>query len=102
MKKQLIYSLWIVLIGTQVIVAQKNNLNLAQKKYDELAFPKAIKLYEELAKDGYKSKELYENLANSYYYKADFAPAKIWYDSLFALTDVLSANTYNKYVNALN
>ena len=101
MKKQLIYSLWIVLIGTQVVVAQKNNLNLAQKKYDELAFPKAIKLYEELAKDGYKSKELYENLANSYYYKADFAPAKIWYDSLFALTDVLSANTYNKYVNAL-
>jgi outer membrane protein OmpA-like peptidoglycan-associated protein len=100
MKKQLIYLL-IVLMSTQFLVAQESKLNLAQKKYDELAYPQAIKLYEELAKDGYKSKELYENLANAYYYKADFAPAKIWYDSLFTVTDDLSANTYNKYVNAL-
>jgi outer membrane protein OmpA-like peptidoglycan-associated protein len=88
-------------MSTQFLVAQESKLNLAQKKYDELAYPQAIKLYEELAKDGYKSKELYENLANAYYYKADFAPAKIWYDSLFTVTDDLSANTYNKYVNAL-
>jgi outer membrane protein OmpA-like peptidoglycan-associated protein len=100
MKKQLIYLL-VVLMSTQFIVAQDSKLNLAQKKYDELAYPQAIKLYEELAKDGYKSKELFENLANAYYYKADFAPAKIWYDSLFIVTDDLSANTYNKYVNAL-
>lgn len=100
MKKQLIYLL-VVLMSTQFLVAQESKLNLAQKKYDELAYPQAIKLYEELAKDGYKSKELYENLANAYYYKADFAPAKIWYDSLFTVTDELSANTYNKYVNAL-
>lgn len=88
-------------MSTQFLVAQDSKLNLAQKKYDELAYPQAIKLYEELAKDGYKSKELYENLANAYYFKADFAPAKIWYDSLFTVTDDLSANTYNKYVNAL-
>lgn len=100
MKKQLIYLL-VVLMSTQFLVAQDSKLNLAQKKYVELAYPQAIKLYEELAKDGYKSKELYENLANAYYYKADFAPAKIWYDSLFTVTDDLSANTYNKYVNAL-
>jgi outer membrane protein OmpA-like peptidoglycan-associated protein len=100
MKKQLIYLLT-VLISSQFLIAQESKLNLAQKKYDELAFPQAIKLYEELAKDGYKSKELFENLANAYYYKADFAPAKIWYDSLFTVTDDLSANTYNKYVNAL-
>jgi outer membrane protein OmpA-like peptidoglycan-associated protein len=100
MKKQLIYLLT-VLISSQFLIAQESKLNLAQKKYDELAFPQAIKLYEELAKDGYKSKELFENLANAYYYKADFAPAKIWYDSLFTVTDDLSANTYNKYVNTL-
>jgi outer membrane protein OmpA-like peptidoglycan-associated protein len=100
MKKQLIYLLT-VLISSQFLIAQDSKLNLAQKKYDELAYPQAIKLYEELAKDGYKSKELFENLANAYYYKADFAPAKIWYDSLFTVTDDLSANTYNKYVNIL-
>jgi outer membrane protein OmpA-like peptidoglycan-associated protein len=100
MKKQLIYLLT-VLISSQFLIAQDSKLNLAQKKYDELAYPQAIKLYEELAKDGYKSKELFENLANAYYYKADFALAKIWYDSLFTVTDDLSANTYNKYVNIL-
>jgi outer membrane protein OmpA-like peptidoglycan-associated protein len=100
MKKQLIYLLT-VLISSQFLIAQDSKLNLAQKKYDELAYPQAIKLYEELAKDGYKSKELFENLANAYYFKSDFAPAKIWYDSLFTVTDDLSANTYNKYVNAL-
>ena len=100
MKKQLIYLLT-VLISSQFLIAQDSKLNLAQKKYDELAYPQAIKLYEELAKDGYKSKELFENLANAYYFKSDFTPAKIWYDSLFTVTDDLSANTYNKYVNAL-
>lgn len=100
MKKQLLYLLTI-LISSQFLIAQESKLNLAKKKYDEMAYPQAIKLYEELAKDGYKSKEFYENLANSYYYKAEFAPAKIWYDSLFTFTDDLSADTYNKYVNAL-
>ena len=100
MKKELIYLL-VVLISTQFIIAQDKKAQLAQKKYDKFAYPQAIKLYEELAKDGYKSKELFENLANAYYYKAEFEPAKIWYDSLFTFTDDLSADTYNKYVNAL-
>ncbi len=60
-----------------------------------------IKTYEDLAKDGYKSKELLENLANAYYYRAEFEPAKRWYDSLFLFTQELSANTYSKYVSTL-
>ena len=45
MKKQLIYLLT-VLISSQFLIAQDSKLNLAQKKYDELAYPQAIKLYE--------------------------------------------------------
>lgn len=101
MRKQIIYTLLtFVAVGSQV-VAQKSKIDLAQKKYDQLAYSEAIKTYEALAKDGYKSKELLENLANAYYYKADFAPAKRWYDSLFLFTQELSANTYSKYVSTL-
>lgn len=86
--------------GSQVL-AQQQKLQLAQKKYDQLAYSESIKTYEALAKDGYKSKELLENLANAYYFRAEFAPAKRWYDSLFLFTEELSANTYSKYVSTL-
>ena len=101
MKKQINYILVVLFLSSTAIIAQEKKLNSAQKKYDQLAYSESIKIYEELAKDGYKSKELYENLANAYYYKADFAPAKIWYDSLFVFTEDVSANTYNKYVNSI-
>jgi outer membrane protein OmpA-like peptidoglycan-associated protein len=101
MKKQIIFILLAITVSGYQVLAQQNKLDLAQKKYDELAYSESIKIYDALAKDGYKSKELLENLANAYYYKADFIPAKQWYDSLFLFTQELSANTYSKYVSTL-
>lgn len=101
MKKQITYLLFALFSTGFQVVAQQQKLDLAQKKYDQLAYSESIKIYEDLAKDGYKSKELLENLANAFYYKADFVPAKQWYDSLFVFTQDLSANTYSKYVSAL-
>jgi len=101
MKKQITYILVALLASVSQVVAQQSKLDLAQKKYDQLAYSESIKIYEDLAKDGYKSKELLENLANAYYYKADFVPAKRWYDSLYVFTQDLSANTYSKYVSTL-
>lgn len=101
MKKQFIYILFALLATGAQGIAQQSKLDLAQKKYNQLAYSESIKIYENLAKDGYKSKELLENLANAYYYRADFVPAKRWYDSLFVFTQDLSANTYSKYVSTL-
>jgi hypothetical protein len=101
MKKQIIFILLAITVSGSQVLAQQNKLDLAQKKYDELAYSESIKIYDALATDGYKSKELLENLANAFYYKADFIPAKQWYDSLFVFTQDLSANTYSKYVSAL-
>jgi hypothetical protein len=98
MKKQITFILLVLLATGAQGLAQQSKLDLAQKKYDQLAYSESIKIYADLAKDGYKSKELLENLANAYYYKADFVPAKQWYDSLFVFTQDLSANTYSKYV----
>jgi outer membrane protein OmpA-like peptidoglycan-associated protein len=101
MKKQITFILLVLLATGAQGLAQQSKLDLAQKKYDQLAYSESIKIYADLAKDGYKSKELLENLANAYYYKADFVPAKQWYDSLFVFTQDLSANTYSKYVSTL-
>lgn len=101
MRKQITYILFTLIASGSQVLAQQSKIDLAQKKYDQLAYSESIKTYEALAKDGYKSKELLENLANAYYYKAEFAPAKRWYDSLFLFTEELSANTYSKYVNTL-
>ena len=101
MKKQFIYIIFALLATGAQGIAQQSKLDLAQKKYNQLAYSESIKIYENLAKDGFKSKELLENLANAYYYKADFVPAKRWYDSLFVFTQDLSANTYSKYVSTL-
>lgn len=101
MRKQITYILLALIASGSQVLAQQQQLQLAQKKYDQLAYSESIKTYEALAKDGYKSKELLENLANAYYYRAEFAPAKRWYDSLFLFTEELSANTYSKYVSTL-
>ncbi|WP_396197474.1 OmpA family protein [Flavobacterium sp.] len=101
MKKQLAYILLTLLATSSQVVAQQSKLDLAQKKHNQLAYSESIKIYEDLAKSGYKSKELLENLANAYYYKADFVPAKRWYDSLYVFTQDLSANTFSKYVSTL-
>lgn len=101
MRKQITYILLALMASGSQVLAQQQKLQLAQKKYDQLAYSESIKTYEALAKDGYKSKELLENLANAYYFRAEFAPAKRWYDSLFLFTEELSANTYSKYVNTL-
>ena len=56
MKKQINYILVVLFLSSTAIIAQEKKLNSAQKKYDQLAYSESIKIYEELAKDGYKSK----------------------------------------------
>lgn len=101
MKKQIIYFLLVLLIAGSKVLAQQHKIDVAQKKYNQLAYGESINIYEELAKDGHKSKEMLENLANAYFYRAEFASAKRWYDSLFQFTKDVSANTYSKYVSTL-
>jgi hypothetical protein len=55
-KKYLIYTVLslFVLMG----YAQDRKLNKADKNYDSYAYFNAIEIYEEVAEEGYKSKEL--------------------------------------------
>lgn len=81
--------------------AQDHKLALADKSFRDLAYQDAINLYERLIFDGYSSQMLYQNLADAYYYQADYVSAKQWYDSLFVHNVDVTSNTYHKYVNTL-
>lgn len=100
--KYLIYTVLslFVLVG----YAQERKLDKADKKYDSYAFINAIEIYEEVAEEGYKSKELFEKLGNAYYYNADLTNAAKWYDELFkleGLEEAIAPEYYFRYAQAL-
>lgn len=97
--KYLIYTVLslFVLVG----YAQERKLNKADKKYDSYAFVNAIEIYEEVAEEGYKSKELFEKLGNAYYFKADLINASKWYGELFNLGEEVAPEYYFRYAQAL-
>jgi len=97
--KYLIYT--VISLFVLVGYAQERKLEKADKKYDSYAFINAIEIYEEVAEEGYKSKELFEKLGNSYYYHADLANAAKWYDELFKLDEEIAPEYYFRYSQAL-
>ncbi len=98
-KKYLIYTLvsLFVLIG----YAQDRKLDKADKKYDSYAYINAIEIYEEVAAEGYKSKELFEKLGNAYYFNADLINASKWYAELFKLGEEVDPEYYFRYAQTL-
>jgi outer membrane protein OmpA-like peptidoglycan-associated protein len=98
-KKYLIYTVLslFVLIG----YAQDRQLNKADKKYDSYAYINAIEIYEKVAEEGHKSKELFEKLGNSYYFNADLINASKWYGELFKLGEEVAPEYYFRYAQSL-
>ncbi len=98
-KKYIIYTVLslFVLMG----YAQERKLEKADKKYDSYAFINAIEIYEEVAAEGYKSKELFEKLGNAYYFNADLINASKWYGELFKLGEEVAPEYYFRYSQAL-
>mgnify|MGYP001025515077 FL=1 len=90
-----------LLFFTGFLNSQQNKESIANSKYNSMSYAKAIDLYERLVKDGYGSKQLFENLGNSYYLQSNYKLAKVSYDSLFKRTEDVSKSTYYRYINVL-
>lgn len=63
--------------------AQEYKKKQADKKFENLEYIDAIKVYEELANKGYENVDLYKKLGDAYYFNADYTQAAQWYDKLF-------------------
>ena len=60
-----------------------------------------IKTYERVALKGYKSIDMFEKLANSYYTNFEMEKAAKWYRELFAITSDLESKYYYQYAESL-
>lgn len=100
MKKRITYFI-VFIVSAMSAYSQKSSLVKADKDYDQFAYFDAIKTYERMFDKGYKSAELLEKLANSYYFKADLPNAAKWYGELYDLKNDLSPEYYYRYAQSL-
>lgn len=81
--------------------AQTTKLQKANNAYSEFSFIKAAKLYKEVIDKGNSSAELYNKLADCYYYNGDYADAVANYAKGTSAKSVSNEN-YLRYAQALN
>jgi outer membrane protein OmpA-like peptidoglycan-associated protein len=90
-----------ILLNIFLVHSQEVKLKKADKKYDQFAYIDAIKIYEKVAEKGYKSKELFQKLGDSYYFQAKLEEANKWYSELFALKTSVEPEYYFRYAQTL-
>lgn len=80
---------------------QSIKIEKAEKAYDNLAYVNAIEIYEKVAKEGYKSSDLYQKLGNSYYFNGKLPEANKWYTELFSMKIAVEPEYYYRYALTL-
>lgn len=75
----------------------EKKLAIANEKYDEFAFVKAGKLYEELIESGYESKEIYARLGDTYFFNSDYSNALKWYSKMMEWNIHTPPEYYHRY-----
>ncbi|WP_422082482.1 OmpA family protein [Ulvibacterium sp.] len=92
----------LILLGmAQKGIGQERKLHKANKKYKELAFVEASKIYTDVAESGYKSVDFLKKLGNSYYFNAKYKDAAKWYEELFSQTQTVDPVYYIRYSQSL-
>ena len=82
-------------------MAQKTDLNRAEKKYNEYAYVEAISIYEKVAGKGYQDEKMFQRLGNAYYFNGELANALKWYKTLFAMNEQQEFEYYYRYAQSL-
>lgn len=65
--------------------AQESKVKKANKQYDSYQFIYAIETYKKVVEKGYKSPEILQKIADSYYFNANYSEAVQWYAQLFKM-----------------
>lgn len=63
--------------------SQQIQLKRAEDLYEKHDYIDAQRVYKKVIESGYKSSQVYGNLADSYYYQSNYEEAAIWYEQLF-------------------
>jgi outer membrane protein OmpA-like peptidoglycan-associated protein/tetratricopeptide (TPR) repeat protein len=82
--------------------AQNSKVKRAGEKFKNLEYIDAIDVYLRVANSGYESEELFRNLADSYYFNANYEEAEQWYKRLFEFNGEQEENiSYLRYAQTL-
>ena len=86
---------------TTFCYAQTATVKRGDKQYDKYIYIDATKTYEHVAEKGYKSVDMFEKLANAYYFNSDLVNANKWYTELFAMNTEVAPEYYYRYSQSL-
>ncbi len=81
--------------------AQNGKIQSVKDDYRDFAYIKTSEVLLEVANKGYKSVDLFQKLANSYYFNNDMENAAKWYGELMAMNEVIDPEYYFRYALAL-
>ncbi len=104
MGKLLLRSIFIfgVLFFGNNLFSQERKLQKAKKQYDKYQYIDAQETYLEVAKKGYRSVDLFSNLADSYYFNSQYKEALKWYEELVSsYPDEIKPELYFRYAQTL-
>ena len=91
----------IAVVSTSISFAQQGKVESVKNDYREFAYLKTSEILLEVANKGYKSVDLFQKLANSYYFRNEMEDASKWYGELMALNEVIDSEYYFRYALAL-
>ncbi|WP_299684107.1 OmpA family protein [uncultured Dokdonia sp.] len=90
-----------LLVG-MISFAQEGKISRADKKFDQYAFVDARKIYLDVAEKGYESVDLFQKLADSYYFNAEYTNAEVWYKKLIdTYQEEVQPEYYFRYAQTL-
>ena len=80
---------------------QNGKIQSVQDDYNDFAYVKTSEVLLEVANKGYKSVDLFQKLANSFYFNNQMEEAAKWYGELMAMNEVIDPEYYFRYALAL-
>jgi len=83
MKNKYIYVSLIGLFLNLGVFGQEKQLERADKDFEKLAYIDARATYIKVVENGYESQDVYQKIADSYYFNADLTSAVGWYEKLY-------------------
>lgn len=101
MKTLKIKVLMLILSISLVSYAQKAGLGKGGRTYEKFSYVKTTDILLSVAEKGYKSVDLFEKLANAYYFNNKMEDAAKWYGELMNLNEPINPESYFRYAQAL-
>ncbi|RYZ49503.1 MAG: flagellar motor protein MotB, partial [Sphingobacteriales bacterium] len=101
MKNRIVHIALAGLFSVSSLIAQEGAEKRANKNMERYAYVDAIKTYERIASKGYKNPALLQNLADAYYFQADYTNAAKWYGELLAMSQDVAPEQYFRYAQSL-